>query len=82
MLSEIPGTVEEIFLWPQNDPAGKKWLADALEVLADHKVKIKVARVPEQFKDLNEWTLAGATASDLLETMKSAEVVIDRKSVV
>ena len=47
-------------------------------MLADHKVKIKVARVPEQFKDLNEWTLAGATANDLLATMKSAEVVIPK----
>jgi Toprim-like len=42
-----------VLAWPQNDEAGKRWLDDL-----STKVPVQVARaiVPEQFKDVNEWT--------------------------
>jgi len=51
-----------ILAWPQNDEAGMRWLDDL-----STKVPVQGARaiVPEQFKDVNEWTKAGATAEDI-----------------
>jgi Protein of unknown function (DUF3631) len=58
--------------WKQNDPAGDRWL----KAVADSAgVTVKWAKTPEQFKDLNDWTRAGATAGDLLKTMGEAETV-------
>ena len=51
-----------VLAWPQNDEPGKRWLDDL-----STKVPAQVARaiVPKQFKDVNEWTKAGASAEDI-----------------
>jgi hypothetical protein len=40
-------------LWPQNDPAGQKWLDDAMHTLS----AAMICKTPSQFKDVNEWFL-------------------------
>lgn len=61
-----------VLAWPQNDEAGKRWLDDL-----STKVPVQVARaiVPEQFKDANEWTKAGASAKDIYVAIFRNEVV-------
>jgi putative DNA primase/helicase len=61
-----------VLAWPQNDEAGKRWLDD-LSI----KVSVQVARavVPEQFKDVNEWTKAGASAEDIYAAIFRNELV-------
>ena len=61
-----------VLAWPQNDEAGKRWLDDL-----STKVPVQVARaiVPEQFKDLNEWTKAGASAEDIYAAIFRNELV-------
>jgi AAA domain/Toprim-like len=71
LLTCIPFSVREIILWPQNDQAGEKWLADAIAVLAGRNVR--VARTPKPHKDLNEWTQSGAASRDLLTAVTEAE---------
>jgi hypothetical protein len=44
-----------ICAWPQNDSAGEKWLSDLCA-----EVKVNIAVVPQPYKDLNDWTKAGA----------------------
>jgi Protein of unknown function (DUF3987)/CHC2 zinc finger len=61
-----------VLAWPQNDEAGKRWLDDL-----STKVPVQVARaiVPEQFKDVNEWTKAGASAEDIYGAIFRNELV-------
>ena len=61
-----------VLAWPQNDEAAKRWLDD-LSI----KVPVHVTRaiVPEQFKDLNEWTKAGASAEDIYAAIFRNELV-------
>jgi hypothetical protein len=47
--------------WPQNDQPGEKWLTDLCAVCAADGVQVAQARVPAQFKDVNDWTKAGAS---------------------
>lgn len=72
-----------VHAWKQNDElkngrrAGDKWLND---VAAHAGPKVVWAKTPEQFKDLNDWTRAGATVKDLLAAMVNAEVIRDAGS--
>ena len=61
-----------VLVWPQNDQAGKRWLDDLFT-----KVPVQVAGaiVPEQFKDVNEWTKAGASAEDIYAAIFRNELV-------
>jgi hypothetical protein len=59
-------------VWTQNDAPGEKWQQ---AICASTEPTIKRARVPEQFKDLNDWTRAGAASDDLLAAMINAEVI-------
>jgi hypothetical protein len=67
-----------VYAWKQNDElkngrrAGDEWLKD---VAAHVGAKVLWAKTPEQFKDLNDWTRAGATADDLLSAILNAETV-------
>jgi hypothetical protein len=61
-----------VYVWTQNDAAGEKWQKD---ICGNTKAKVKRARIPEQFKDLNDWTRAGATDKDLLDAIVKAETV-------
>jgi Protein of unknown function (DUF3987) len=71
----VAGAVPEranVYLWPQNDAPGEKWASDVSSHVKKSSV-VKVAKTPEKFKDVNEWTKAGATADDLLAAMVNAE---------
>jgi hypothetical protein len=61
-----------VYLWTQNDAAGEKWQRD---ICANTKVTVKRAGIPAPYKDLNDWTRAGAAADDLVAAMVDAEVV-------
>jgi AAA domain-containing protein/CHC2-type zinc finger protein len=61
-----------VYLWTQNDSAGKRWQQD---ICAKAKCVIKRARIPAQHKDLNDWTMAGATERDLLAAIVDAEII-------
>src|SRR5262245_1934064 len=57
-------------VWTQNDEAGAKF---EKELVHATKCPIKRAKVPEQHKDLNDWTRAGASSDDLLNAILTAE---------
>jgi hypothetical protein len=61
-----------VLAWPQNDKAGEKWLTDLCACLS---VSVANAVVPSQFKDVNEWTKAGASAQDIYLAMFKNELV-------
>jgi hypothetical protein len=61
-----------LYLWTQNNAAGEKWQKD---VCANTKAAVKRPRIPEQFKDLNDWTRAGATDKELLASMLNSETI-------
>ena len=63
-----------LYLWPQNDQAGEKWVKD---ICASIKVAVKRAKIPAVYKDLNAWTLAlgGASEHELHDAMVNAEIV-------
>jgi hypothetical protein len=61
-----------VYVWTQNDAAGEKWQQD---ICGNTKATVKRARIPEQFKDLNDWTRAGAASDDLLAAMIDADVI-------
>jgi hypothetical protein len=61
-----------VYVWTQNDAAGEKWQKD---ICGNTKATVKRARIPEQFKDLNDWTRVGATDNNLLDAIVKAETV-------
>jgi AAA domain len=61
----------KIYVWPQNDEPGEKWARIVCEYVQNCTVKI--ARTPDQYGDLNDWTRTGATAKDLLDAIIGAE---------
>jgi hypothetical protein len=60
-----------VLAWPQNDEPGKRWLDD----LSTVPVQVARAIIPEQFKDVNEWTKAGASAEDIYAAIFRNELV-------
>ena len=50
-----------IYACPQNDAPGKEWLDDVVEATKG----CYAFEIPNSYKDLNEWTIAGATAVDV-----------------
>jgi hypothetical protein len=70
----IAGSFQEdstVYLWSQNDAAGQNW---AKNVCANSKAIVKIAKIPEPHKDLNDWTRAGATTNDLIGAMISSQL--------
>jgi uncharacterized protein DUF3987/CHC2-type zinc finger protein len=65
-----PGAI--LYAWTQNDQSGERWLSD---VCVNRKGTVKGVTVPKQFKDLNAWTLGGATPSDLLAAITNSQIV-------
>jgi AAA domain/CHC2 zinc finger len=59
-------------IWTQNDKPGADFEKD---LVAATTCEIKRAKVPEQYKDLNEWTRAGATVEQLLHALCKAELL-------
>jgi AAA domain/CHC2 zinc finger len=71
----VAGTLPEravLYLWPQNDGPSEDWAKD---VSARVKCEVKRVKIPAPYKDLNDWTRAGATAGDLLAAMVNAETM-------
>ena len=73
LASEIPEN-STIYLWSQNDVPGEKGAKDVC-AHAKKSCTVKVAKTPEEFQDVNAWTLAGATSDDLFAAMMIAETV-------
>jgi hypothetical protein len=78
LIAGLVPTGATVYAWKQNDElkngkrAGDEWLKD----LAAHAgAKVIWPKTPEQFKDLNDWTRAGATPEDLVAAVVNAEVV-------
>jgi hypothetical protein len=69
-----------VYAWKQNDElkngkrAGDGWLKDVATRAA---TKVLWPKTPEQFKDLNDWTRAGATYDDLYAAITTAEVICE-----
>jgi AAA domain/CHC2 zinc finger len=61
-----------LYLWTQNDKPGRDW---EHAVCAHAKCTVKRVKIPGGYKDLNDWTRAGATLDHLLDAMVNAEVV-------
>jgi len=64
-----------VYAWKQNDELknGKRAGDDWLKAIAEQAgTKVLWAKTPDESKDLNDWTRAGATADDLLAAMMSA----------
>jgi hypothetical protein len=67
-----------VYAWKQNDElknerrAGDEWLKD---VAAHAGTKVLWPKTPEQYKDLNEWTCAGATDRELIDAIANAELI-------
>ena len=75
---------ETVYAWKQNDKlkngkrAGDEWLKN---VVGQAGAKVLWPKTPEQFKDLNDWTRAGATSDDLISAMMRAEVVREAEKI-
>ena len=69
-LCPVAGTVHA---FGQNDTAGQKWLA---AVVLNCGAKTFQVVTPSPHKDLNDWTRAGATRSDIETAIAAAQLVI------
>jgi hypothetical protein len=68
------------YVWTQNDEPDPKTGKKAAEewqaaICASTSVTVKQVRIPEQYKDLNDWVRAGADSNDLIQAILNAEVV-------
>jgi hypothetical protein len=61
----------EVVFWPQNDDAGKLWLAEAL-LGAQGKARV-IARTPGAHKDVGDWVREGATIDNLRQVTTEAK---------
>ncbi len=61
-----------VFVHPQNDGStkGGKWLEDVIEFA---NREIRVVRITQEFKDINDWLRAGATKHDLERVITDPE---------
>jgi hypothetical protein len=66
----VPKTIVHGFR--QNDTPAEKWLA---EVCAHAGCKVLHVVTPAQFKDLNDWTRAGATVSGIMGAIQEAKLI-------
>ena len=61
-----------VYLWTQNDAAGEKW---EKRICAGTKAAVKRVKTPAPYKDLNDWTRAGATSDDLFDATINADAI-------
>jgi len=71
LADEIPEN-SIVYLWLQNDAPGEKWAKDVCAHVKKN-CTVKIAKTPGKFRDVNAWTLAGATSDDLFAAMMIAE---------
>ena len=72
LVSELISERSTVYLWTQNDTPAEKWQKD---ICAYTKTIVKRVKIPASYKDLNEWTKAGATPDDLFEATSTAETL-------
>jgi len=65
-----------VYSWEQSDAPAQMLTSG---ICANTKALVKRVKIPAPYKDLNDWTKAGATSCDLLDVMLKAEVVRDRE---
>ena len=70
-VQQIPPSIK-VFVWMQNDAPAEEWLAQVRETLRRPFYRVDV---PEEFKDLNDWTRAGATTADLANAQSKAKLI-------
>jgi len=61
-----------VYVWTQNDKPGQEW---EQAICTNFKGTVKRVKVPAPYKDLNDWTRAGATTNDLFAAWVNAEVI-------
>jgi hypothetical protein len=72
-----------VYAWKQNDElkngkrAGVEWLKDVVQHAG---TKVLCPETPAKFKDLNDWTRAGATDKELLDAMCEAAKWAEREA--
>ena len=71
-MSQLPSE-PKLYLWTQNDRAGRAWFNKILESVNRPVYNISI---PSKFKDLNEWTLSGVSSNELSELI-SKSIPID-----
>ena len=62
-----------LYAFPQRDDAGQEWLGKVLDAVGGCYV-VEIPQGLDGVKDLNEWTLNGATAYDLEAAIEHAEL--------
>ena len=75
----LPSTAR-IYLVPQNDPLDQKGESPATKwvtTIAKLHPRCLIVATPPEYKDLNEWTVGGATKHDLTAAGDEAEIYID-----
>jgi hypothetical protein len=75
LVSTMPDTVSEVFLWQQNDDAGTQW-TDAIIRKLPITATARLVKTPSEFEDPNDWILKGRATSDGLFTAISAAVAL------
>jgi hypothetical protein len=60
-----------LYAFPQNDEAGEHCLNSIIAAIARD---VCVVRTPGDFKDLNDWTRAGAQRKELMAALQAAEI--------
>jgi Protein of unknown function (DUF3987)/CHC2 zinc finger len=65
-----PGAI--VYVWTQHDSGGHEWEQD---VCKSGRLTVKRAKIPAEFKDLNDWVKAGATVDDLVQAIQNAETI-------
>jgi len=74
LLKGLLPTGASVLAWPQNDAAGQNWLSD----LGAHTgTALAKAVTPAPYKDVNDWTKAGASAEELYRPLWRNEVVYE-----
>jgi hypothetical protein len=68
LLGDLKG---EIYLVPQNDAAGKKWLDDATKAIGR---PVRILEVPPQYNDANDWLKACTEPEVLVEAIRKAKI--------
>ncbi len=70
----------KVYIWEQHDqPDGngkqpnQDWQANVARIAAKAGCQVYLVRIPPQFKDLNEWTVAGATDLELAQARDAAQ---------
>ncbi len=69
LLGDLEG---EIYLVPQNDDAGKKWLDDATRTIGR---AVRILETPNPHNDANDWLRACTDPEVLVEAIRKAKIV-------